>query len=111
MEPRDGRCSGSIRGLEWDEAIGDGGAEPPVSEGVRAPRRDRGLVEVVRCKDELGLASSVGAAEDSGSLKSRHDSRCSAINDSRRSCGVAREGGTGTMLALVTARREEWSEP
>ena len=93
--------SGSKRKLERDDTIGDDGAELPFSVEGRLSRR--ALVEAARWR--AGRLDSVSV-----SWKRRHDSRCRAMRDWRRSCGGMRVEGTGTMAPLGTVRRAECRE-
>lgn len=91
--------SGSKRKLERDDTIGDDGAELPFSVEERLSRR--AIAEDARWR--VGRSVSV-------SSKRRHDSRCRAMRDWRRSCGGIRVEGTGTMAPFGTVRRAECRE-
>lgn len=99
--------SGSKRKLEYEGAIGDEGAELPFSVDMRLSRRDLYVADAVRCRE--GLVS-VEDLLDPSPWNRRIDSRCRASSDSRLSCMELRGDVTGTIAALGTARRGEWTE-
>lgn len=108
------RCSNSNRRLDCDDATGDGGPEPPASEEVRPSSSRRELYVDDDALERAGterISSGHALEVSSFSWNKRHDSRWSANNDARLSCGEVRAGGTGTMLAVVTALLEECNEP
>jgi hypothetical protein len=121
-------ASGSKRKLvnEVAGAIGEDGSEvpDPFSADVDARESRRGYVVddaclwrdgrrclVCACMDVL-ICTSVARSLDAkaSSWNSRHDSRCRAIRDSRRSWGEVRVVGTGTIAVFGTVRRADWKE-
>ena len=89
--------SGSERKLDREEMFGEDGTELPFSE-------DR------LCRLYTAEEARWSWGRSGSSWKSRHDSRCRAIRDSRLSWGGRRVVGSGTMAPLGTVRRAEWKE-